>query len=62
MGYRHVFITSYIGIGKEIPDWFEKKYKDLIDWSKHNWTSYVECKRYGAYDEIEKDIQKLMIF
>ena len=61
MGDRHQVISDTTIPKKEhLPKWFTEKYKDCIDFDRGFWASYGEFKRYGAFKELEKDVQQVI--
>lgn len=61
MGYRHQVISDTMVPRKEhLPKWFTTKYEGWIDFDRGFWASYSEGKRYGIFENLEKDVQQVI--
>lgn len=61
MGFRSGFLTTDMHV--EWPDWFYDKHKELVHFNPERLgaiSSKHECKHYGAWSNLEKDIQKVL--
>lgn len=62
MGYRHQFISDTLVPDKHnLPNWFIRKYEEIINFDMEYWASFTEYKRYGhGICNLHEDIQKVL--
>lgn len=63
MGFRSTFTTQDYPL--RWPDWFQEKYRDFITFPPTGVGgiySRQECKTYGVWTDLEKDIQQAIVW